>query len=93
MLYIILVQISFICFAASHEYYDYAYLAKRPSDNLSASDIDAALFADLEYYVQYAAAAYCSNNDDSSGTPITCSTGTCPDVQAAEATSVLEFDR
>ncbi|KFY09320.1 hypothetical protein V492_05522 [Pseudogymnoascus sp. VKM F-4246] len=54
--------------------------------------VDEAFFAKLKYYVQYAAAAYCSNNDDSSGTPITCATGNCADVEAANAVSVLEFD-
>lgn len=84
--------VSFICFATSHESYDNAYLEEKPANNPSAT-LDAALFAKLKYYVQYAAAAYCSNNGDSSGTPITCATGNCPDVQAANAFSVLEFDR
>lgn len=73
-------------------YYNNAHITERPANNLAAT-LDATLFAKLKYYVQYAAAAYCSNNDDSSGTPITCSTGNCPDVQAANAVSVLEFDR
>ncbi len=73
------------------QHYDNAY-EEKPTNNPSAT-VDAALFAKLKYYVQYAAAAYCSNNDDSSGTPITCGTGNCPDVQAANAVSVLEFDR
>ncbi|KFY05845.1 hypothetical protein V491_08993, partial [Pseudogymnoascus sp. VKM F-3775] len=64
----------------------------KTSSVVERATLDAALFAKLKYYVQYSAAAYCSNNDDSSGTPITCSTGNCPDVQAANAVSVLEFD-
>jgi len=46
----------------------------------------------LKHYAQYAAAAYCNHNGDSSGTLITCTQGNCPDVEAAAATSVLEFD-
>jgi hypothetical protein len=86
---IIFVHFSF--FGASYEYYHNAYTIEKPANNPSA--VDAALFAKLKYFVQYAAAAYCTNNDDSSGTPITCATGNCPDVQAANAVSVLEFDR
>ena len=93
MHFAVLLQLSFICFAASHEDNVHAYLSKRPSNDVTATGIDATLFANLKYYVQYAAAAYCSNNDDSPGTPITCPTGNCPDVQAANAVSVLEFDR
>ncbi|KFX89269.1 hypothetical protein V490_07127 [Pseudogymnoascus sp. VKM F-3557] len=62
------------------------------TSSIAERAVDAALFAKLKYFVQYAAAAYCTNNDDSSGTPITCATGNCPDVQAANAVSVLEFD-
>ncbi|KFY88979.1 hypothetical protein V498_06567 [Pseudogymnoascus sp. VKM F-4517 (FW-2822)] len=64
----------------------------KTSSVVERATIDAALFTKLKYYVQYAAAAYCSNNGDSSGTPITCAAGNCPDVQAANAVSVLEFD-
>lgn len=59
---------------------------------ISRATLDSALFARLKYYSQYSAAAYCNNNGESTGTPITCDTGNCPDVQAAAATSVLEFD-
>lgn len=86
-----MVQLSSICFAAEPE--DDIVNENRSkslSDNYLAS-IDDAFFADLKYYAQYSAAAYCPNNSDSPFTSITCSTGNCPDVQAADATSVLEF--
>ncbi|OBT59565.1 hypothetical protein VE04_00102 [Pseudogymnoascus sp. 24MN13] len=67
-------------------------IALTETSPLAKRAVDAALFAKLKFYVQYAAAAYCSNNGDSSGTPITCASGNCPDVQAANAVSVLEFD-
>ncbi|KFY59879.1 hypothetical protein V497_04033 [Pseudogymnoascus sp. VKM F-4516 (FW-969)] len=54
--------------------------------------IDPTLFENIKYYAQYAAATYCSNNANSSGTPITCEADNCPDVEAANAVSVLEFD-
>lgn len=46
----------------------------------------------FKYYAEYAAAAYCNNNGDSTGTPITCFTNNCQAVVAANAISVLEFD-
>ncbi|KFY71565.1 hypothetical protein V499_08225 [Pseudogymnoascus sp. VKM F-103] len=67
-------------------------IALTETSPLAKRAVDAALFAKLKFYVQYAAAAYCTNNADSSGTPISCATGNCPDVQAANAVSVLEFD-
>ena len=48
--------------------------------------------AQLALYEQYAAAAYCPNNNiPSSSNVISCSTGNCPLVQAAGATSLTEF--
>lgn len=42
-------------------------------------------------FEQYSAAAYCKdNNDDNSGN-IVCTSGNCPLVQQAGATSILEF--
>ena len=40
---------------------------------------------------QYAAAAYCKDNNDAVGN-ITCSAGNCPQVESAGATSVVEFE-
>ena len=41
---------------------------------------------------QYAAAAYCEENNNSTGTPVTCRTGACAMVEVANATSYLEFE-
>ncbi|KAF2440756.1 alpha/beta-hydrolase [Karstenula rhodostoma CBS 690.94] len=41
---------------------------------------------------QYASAAYCKKNFNSPGDRITCSDGTCPLVQAANATSAIEYN-
>ena len=63
--------------------------------------IDAATFANLEFFEQYAAAAYCpSNNDDpNGGKKLTCPPGprqtssNCPLVEADNVTTVLEFQK
>ena len=41
---------------------------------------------------QYSAAAYCEENNNSTGTPVTCHTGACAMVEATNATSYLEFE-
>jgi hypothetical protein len=46
----------------------------------------------FQYFAQYAAAAYCANNDDSNPGPISCINDVCPAVAAANAVTVLEFD-
>ncbi|KAL1796905.1 hypothetical protein ACET3X_005445 [Alternaria dauci] len=49
--------------------------------------------ASLKLMGQYASAAYCSNNYDSTGDQIECSTGNCPLVQDADSTTVIEYSR
>ncbi|KIW99879.1 uncharacterized protein Z518_10807 [Rhinocladiella mackenziei CBS 650.93] len=50
------------------------------------------LLNQLSFFEQYSAAAYCpDNNIPTSSTTITCSAGNCPQVQAAGAQSILEF--
>jgi len=53
--------------------------------------ISEALLRDLHLMSQYAAAAYCPGNLDSPGTQVTCPVGNCPLVEAANATTMLEF--
>lgn len=54
--------------------------------------ISETLFANLEYFAQYAGAGYCDNNEDGSvNTVITCADNVCPLVQAAGAYNILEF--
>ncbi|KAH7337905.1 Alpha/Beta hydrolase protein, partial [Pyrenochaeta sp. MPI-SDFR-AT-0127] len=41
---------------------------------------------------QYAAAAYCTENNNSPGTQLSCHVGNCPRVDAADTTTALEFE-
>lgn len=53
--------------------------------------ISSSLLSLFNLFEQYSAAAYCKdNNDDNSGN-IVCTSGNCPLVQQAGATSILEF--
>ena len=54
--------------------------------------IDTATFNNLKFFSQYAAAAYCPGNNNSTGTKITCEAGNCPDVQTADTHTVSEFE-
>lgn len=62
--------------------------AFRAEDHLA---IDPPLFEIFNLMEQYASAAYCSNNFNSPGDKIMCHSGNCPLVQAANATSLIEF--
>lgn len=42
---------------------------------------------------QYAAAAYCASNYDSTVGQVQCAAGNCPQVEAADSATVLEFNR
>ncbi|KAF7677243.1 hypothetical protein GT037_005455, partial [Alternaria burnsii] len=42
---------------------------------------------------QYAAAAYCPENNNSPGTQLSCHVGNCPRVDAADTTTALEFEK
>ncbi|CAN9181149.1 unnamed protein product [Alternaria alternata] len=55
--------------------------------------IAAGLLGSFKLMEQYASAAYCSNNYDSTGDQIECSTGNCPLVQDADSTTVIEYSR
>jgi len=48
-------------------------------------------FANFQLFAQYSAAAYCPNDNNSTGSAITCADDVCPLVEAAGATSVVEF--
>lgn len=50
------------------------------------------LFDTFSLMEQYAAAAYCPDNNDSPDTKLTCSTDNCPLVQAADTSTVSEFE-
>ncbi|OCK81543.1 alpha/beta-hydrolase [Lepidopterella palustris CBS 459.81] len=47
--------------------------------------------ATLNFYEQYAAAAYCPSNNDSPNTKVTCSSGNCPLVESDDTNTVSEF--
>jgi len=51
------------------------------------------VFSNLQLFEQYAAAAYCPTNGNSPGTKLTCVVGNCPRVQAANTTTVIEFEK
>jgi len=55
--------------------------------------VSADVLARLNLYEQYAAAAYCPGNNNSPNTKVTCSTGNCPLVQAANTNTVSEFQK
>lgn len=54
--------------------------------------ISKALLHEFHLMAQYAAASYCSGNNNSSGTSITCSAELCPLVEEAGAHTVAEFE-
>ena len=56
-------------------------------------DISQDVFNNLVLYSQWSAAAYCVNNNNASGTAITCPTGNCPLVQATNAVATMEFQQ
>lgn len=52
------------------------------------------LLTQLEYVAQYAAAAYCpANNVPNSPAEVVCNAGNCPLVEAAQATTLVEFQK
>ncbi|KAI0449365.1 alpha/beta-hydrolase [Xylaria acuta] len=54
--------------------------------------VPAALVAEFDLFSQYSSAIYCDNNAQSpKGTPISCSKGTCPQVEGANATVFGNF--
>lgn len=60
------------------------------TDYVSTTVTDASL-ANFKLFAQYSGAAYCPNNNNSTGDAITCASDACPLVEAAGATSSLEF--
>ena len=58
--------------------------------------IDAATFANLQLFEQFAAAAYCpsNNNVTNGGLKLTCpAANNCPLVEADDVTTVYEFQK
>ena len=47
----------------------------------------------LQFFSQYSAAAYCVGNNNSPNTKITCPQGNCARVEAANTTTLTEFEK
>ncbi|KAI4134208.1 MAG: hypothetical protein LQ347_001719 [Umbilicaria vellea] len=60
--------------------------------NTQHNGISEELLAKFNLYAGYAAAAYCADNNDSPGTQVTCPVGNCELVEAANATTISEFE-
>lgn len=63
-----------------------------PSPHETHNGISESTLESFALFSQYAAAAYCEENNNSSGTKITCAAKNCPDVEAANVTSRNEFE-
>lgn len=51
------------------------------------------MLSQLGLFAEYSAAAYCSNNINSTGDALSCEEDNCPSVQSADTTTLWEFDR
>jgi hypothetical protein len=60
--------------------------------NLSAA-VAANTLDQLQFFSQYSAAAYCVGNNNSPNTKITCPIGNCARVEAANTTTLTEFEK
>ncbi|KAF2448636.1 alpha/beta-hydrolase [Karstenula rhodostoma CBS 690.94] len=50
------------------------------------------IFDKLSFFEQYAAAAYCRSNNNSTGTKVTCDEQNCGNVEAADTSTLTEFE-
>ena len=65
-----------------------------PSAHLFPDDaVTAEVFDRLSFFEQYAAAAYCPENNNSTDTKITCSEQNCGNVEAADTVTLAEFEK
>lgn len=55
-------------------------------------DVSSEVLGQFTRYAQWAAAAYCSNNLDSTGDAITCADDYCPEVDSSTTVSLSEFN-
>ncbi|KAJ0416363.1 Alpha/Beta hydrolase protein [Aspergillus carlsbadensis] len=68
-----------------------AGLAAAAPAPLARRDVSPDVLQQLTLFAEYAAASYCTPNIDSTGDKVTCATGNCPTVQAADTTTLSEF--
>ncbi|OJD40793.1 lipase class 3 [Diplodia corticola] len=54
--------------------------------------VSADLLAKFNLFEQYSAASYCAQNNNSTGTEVSCEAGNCPLVDAATTDTVIEFE-
>ncbi|KAB2579469.1 Lipase class 3 [Lasiodiplodia theobromae] len=54
--------------------------------------VSADLLAKFNLFEQYSAASYCAQNNNSTGTEVSCEAGNCPLVDAATTNTVVEFE-
>ena len=59
---------------------------------LTTADISADALQQLNFFAEYSAASYCTNNINSTGNKLTCSAGNCPMVEAATTKTIYEFE-
>ncbi|GIJ85201.1 hypothetical protein Asppvi_004057 [Aspergillus pseudoviridinutans] len=70
----------------------FAALGAAAPARLAERAVSSSVLQELSLFAQYSAAAYCSNNINSTGTKLTCSAGNCPLVEAANTKTLSEFD-
>ncbi|KAL1597012.1 hypothetical protein SLS60_008594 [Paraconiothyrium brasiliense] len=58
----------------------------------SHDTVSTEIFDKLSFFEQYAAAAYCQENNNSTDTKVTCVEGNCANVQAADTNTLTEFE-
>lgn len=63
--------------------------AYRYTDDTVSSEV----FNKLSLFEQYSAAAYCSSNNNSTSTKITCDAKNCDNVEAADTNTLTEFEK
>ncbi|KUM60987.1 hypothetical protein ACN42_g6149 [Penicillium freii] len=55
-------------------------------------DVSSSVLDKLTLFSQWAAASYCTNNDNSTGDAVSCEAGNCPLVESADTTTLYEFN-
>ncbi|PKX96483.1 lipase family protein [Aspergillus novofumigatus IBT 16806] len=58
---------------------------------LAERAVSSSVLQNLSLFAQYSAASYCTNNINSTGSKLTCSSGNCPLVEAANTKTLSEF--
>lgn len=75
-----------VCCAACRKALKEAY--PRTGDTVSTE-----IYDKLSFFEQYAAAAYCKSNNNSTDTKVTCDEQNCSHVEAADTNTLTEFEK